>query len=67
MSRLLLVALLLLAGCADRKRVTLYSGGQEIQSWVSDGFVMTSGGVFFFTSEGKRVAVSGDVKAEVIE
>lgn len=76
------VALLAVAGCTDAERaswsaygntfrVTLYSGGQPVRTWISSGKVLSetsSDGWLFMDSETKRlVRVSGDSVVEQID
>lgn len=79
MRNLLIVAILLLAGCTDAQmsqvnslgstfKVTLYSDGTAARTWKSTGKVMTeseSDGWYFTDSETKKlVRVSGCVVVE---
>ena len=52
-------------------RVTLYSGGEAVKTWTSDGKVMTetdSDGYYFRDKESKKlVRVSGDIVIEMLD
>ena len=82
MKTLILVSLILIAGCTNAEKsrfnaygkqhsVQLWSGGQRVQEWTSTGKVLSeenSDGYYFQDSETKRlVRVSGDLVISPVE
>jgi len=76
----LLIGVLAFSGCSyilpgerlkigGKHKVSLYSGGELVRTWISAGTVDSDSGRFWFLEDGtgEKVVISGDIVVEVLQ